>query len=724
MSDTKRLSRRAFGALAAAAPAAAFVQQSAQQQSGNAPNPNTAAQMEQQMRRPPRPADVPPFDLPIEFHRADLPLKAEPFPMGQVKVTGGIYKDAEEWNRGYLSRLSADRLLYNFRENAGFDTKGAKPLADMSAQRVSSWEHPNDGTRATELRGHFTGHSLSALAQMAANGDADAKAKGDYMVAELAKVQEKLGGGYLSAFPMDLFDRLDELSGKPRDPNAPRDTTGKGMPWAPFYTIHKIFAGMLDQYTLAGNNQALTVAKGMGDWADKWTASKTPEHMQEILEDEYGGMAESLYNLAAITNEPRYAVAGDRFTKKWFFNMMGMHQDSLHRNPHGQPMHVNTHIPQVIGAARRYEISGDRRFEDVAEFFWTSVVNGRSFVTTGTSNGETWNKEPGRIASDLRETRTSATEECCCSYNMLKLTRHLYSWTADPRYFDYYERSLLNMRIGTIHPQTGYTQYYLSLVPGAYKSFNSEDNSFWCCTGSGVEEYSKLNDSIYWRDAKGVYVNLFLPSELNWKEKGFHLRQDTKFPEQQSTTLTVTADRPVQMAVRLRVPSWLQDGPSVKINGRPLEATAAPGSYLEINRQWKTGDKIEMELPMRLTAEATPDDPKLQAFLYGPLVLAGDFGSEGLTPQMLVGQNAPRVSWPRPTTQNAPAEYQSPNFNRIPPLPPVNFTLKAGGAEPSSWIKPGGKPLTFEVSGQGRTITLMPVNSIFDRRYVVYWEMS
>jgi DUF1680 family protein len=720
--SSKRLSRRMFGALAAATPAAL-----AQQQTGNpagAPNPNTAIQQEQQQRRAPqRPPDVQPFDLPVQFQRADVALKIEPFPMRQVQVTGGVYKDAAEWNRGYLNRLTADRLLYNFRENAGLDTKGAKPLADMEAQRVSSWEHPNDGTRATELRGHFTGHALSALAQLAANGDADAKAKGDYMIAELAKVQAKLGGGYLSAFPMDLFDRLDALSGKPFTP-APGSVRQPGMPWAPFYTIHKIFAGVLDQYQLAGNAQALKIAEGMGEWADNWTASKTPEHMQQILEDEYGGMAESLYNLAAITNNPRWAVAGDRFTKKWFFNMMGMHNDSLHRSPRGIPMHVNTHIPQVIGAARRYEISGDRRFEDVAEFFWSSVVNGRSFVTTGTSNGESWNKEPGRIAADLKETNTSATEECCCSYNMLKLARHLYSWTGDPRYFDYYERSLLNMRIGTIHPETGYTQYYLSLVPGAYKTYNSEDNSFWCCTGTGVEEYSKLNDSIYWRDAEGMYVNLFIPSELHWAEKGLRLRQETNFPEQQSTALIVTAEKQVQMSLRLRIPSWLKSGPMVKLNGRPLDATAAPGSYLAINRTWKTGDRVEMELPMQLTVEATPDDPTLQAFLYGPLVLAGDFGAEGLTKDMLVGPNSPRVRWPRPDGAPAPNPNQNPNAARMAPLPPVDFTLKAGGKDPGSWIKPAGKPLIFQVAGQNRNITLSPINSIFDKRYVVYWQVS
>ena len=706
---SKKVTRRGFGA-ALAATGAAFAQSQQPIQTGSATPPPRAQQPRYQ-----RPPDVPPFDKPIEFARADQALKAEPFPMSQVTVTGGIYKEVAEWNRGYMNRLAADRLLYNFRANAGLPTGDAKPLYEPDAHGQGvSWEHPADGTRATELRGHFTGHFLSALAQLAASGDKEAKAKGDYMVAEMAKVQEKLGGGYLSAFPMELFDRLDRLSGKPRDPSAPRDNSGQGLPWAPFYTIHKIFAGMLDQYRLAGNQQALQVAKGMGDWVDAWTASKTLEHMQQILEDEYGGMAESLYNLAAITNEPKYAIAGDRFTKKWFFNMLGMREDLLHRNPHdGGRMHVNTHIPQVIGAARRYEISGDMRFHDVADYFFHEVVDARSFVTTGTSNGESWNTEPRQLAKDLRSGGTS-TEECCCSYNMLKLARHLYGWSADPRYFDYYERSLLNMRIGTIQPKTGHTQYYLSLVPGAYKTFNSEDNSFWCCTGTGVEEYSKLNDSIYWRDADGVFVNLFIPSELNWAEKRFRLRQITNFPEQQGTAITVSADKPVKMAVRLRIPSWLHSGPAVKINGTTLEATASPGSYLAINRTWKNGDKIEMELPMRLTVEKMPDDATMQAFLYGPLVLAGEFGGDGLTEALTTGINSPRVVRP-----NAPARAGSTA------LPALDVpTLKPAGPDPSTWIKPADKPLTFRTVGQSRDLTLVPINSLFGQRYVVYWTVA
>lgn len=667
-----RTTRRSFVALAAAAPVAA--------------QQTTTAAPQAQPRRQGPPPEVPPFDATLEFRRKDVAAKVEPFPLTQVRVTGGIYKDAQEWNRGYMQRLAADRLLYNFRQNAGLPAGPAEPLG--------GWEAPADGKRGTELRGHFTGHFLTAAAQLyASTGDQEAKAKGDSMVAELAKVQEKLGGGYLSAFPHELFDRLDALSGKPRPPQDQPQ-----LPWAPFYTIHKIMAGMLDMHTLAGNQQALKVAEGMADWADRWSASKTEAHMQEILNVEYGGIGETLYNLAAVTKNDQWAKAGDRFHKKRFLNPLGMRRDEL------RGLHVNTHIPQVIAAAKRYELSGDMRFRDVSDFFWWEVVTARSYVTTGTSNSEGWQAQPRQLAAELRNNPGTATAECCCAYNMMKLTRHLYGWTGEPGYFDYYERSLLNHRIGTILPEKGYTQYYLSLKPGAWKTFNTEDKSFWCCTGTGVEEYSKLNDSIYWRDAQGLYVNLFIPSELNWEEKGFRLRQETKFPDQQSTALVVTAARPGTMAIRVRVPAWLRSAPTVKVNGRALEASAAPGSYLTLSRAWKAGDRIEMELPMQLSAESTPDDSGMQAFLYGPLVLAGDLGAEGLEERRVIGPSAP------PMRANA--------------VPPIEVpTFRATGSEVSSWIKAEG-PMRFRTTGQKRDVTLVPLNSLFGKRYSVYWQVG
>jgi DUF1680 family protein len=577
---------------------------------------------------------APPFEAPLEFRRSNVPLKVQPFPLKQVQLGQGIFHDAAEWNRGYMDRLAADRLVHNFRLNAGLAS---------NATPFGGWEEPKG-----ELRGHFTGHYLSACALNPAM-----KAKGDQLVADLAQCQKGLGGEYLSAFPLEFWDRLD----------------ARTKVWAPFYTIHKIMAGMYDMHTLAGNPQALEVLIGMATWADKWTASKSEAHMQEILQTEYGGMNEVLYNLAALTGDNKWASVGDRFTKKVFFNPLASRKDEL------QGLHVNTHIPQVIGAARRYEISGDMRFHDVADYFWYEVTGARAYVTGGTSNGEGWLTPPRQLAAELK--RSTATAECCCAYNMLKLTRHLYSWTGDPRYFDYYERVLLNHRIGTILPDKGVTQYYLSLTPGTWKTFNTEDQSFWCCTGTGVEEYSKLQDSIYWHDDAGLFVNLFIASELDWPEKRMRVRQETKFPDSPATTLTFTMNAPTPMDLRLRVPAWLTSEPVVRVNGVALETSATPGSYLTIKRTWHNNDKVVMELPITMHTEAMPDDATMVAMMNGPLVLAADLGTEGLTPDMLVGSNVPRI-------KNVPA-IEMPSLN----------SRKA-----------------------------VPLNSIFGSRYSVYWKAT
>ncbi len=676
---SEQMGRRRFAALLSSAGALApsvLAQQAEHEPAGQlpppppqnkparkAPNPNTS-----HPRRGTLP-EMPPFEETITFTRAEIPAKVRPFSMTQVRIVGGPYKQAEEWNRGYMQRLGADRLVRNFQLNAGIPSS-AKPLG--------GWETDVPG-RAGELRGHFTGHYLSAASLLyASTGDQQIKAKGAEMVDALAKCQQRLSGGYLSAFPTSWFDRLDA-----RQPV-----------WAPFYTIHKIMAGMIDQYQLAGNKQALEVVQGMAEWTDNWTASKSEAHMQQILETEFGGMAEVLYNLAAIANDDRWARTGDRFTKKRVFNPLAMQRDEL------RGLHVNTHIPQIIGAARRYEISGDMRFHDVASFFFYTVSTGRTYVTGGTSNDEGWLAQPRLLAAELKQ--GIATAECCCAYNMLKLSRHLYSWTANPRLFDYYERIQLNHRIGTIHPEIGHTQYYLSLTPGAWKTFNTEDNSFWCCTGTGVEEYSKLNDSIYWQDDHGVFVNLFIPSELNWTEKGFRLRQDTGFPEQASTRLRIAVDAPTRLSLRLRVPSWLTSSPTVKLNGKLLDASAEPGSYLTITRVWKTGDEVEMNLPMHLHIESMPDDKHMQAILYGPLVLAGDLGNRGLTPELVTGPNAPEL-------------------DRLPIDVP---TFRAGGNDPATWIKPADQPLAFRTSGQQTDVSLVPLNSLFEKRYSVYWQVT
>ena len=463
----------------------------------------------------------------------------------------GVFQRAQDSNRQFLLDQSPDRLLHVFRVNAGIPS---------NAEPLGGWEKPD-----CELRGHFVGHYLSACALMyTATGENEFKSRGEYLVAELAKCQSKLQGGYLSAFPTEYFDRL----------NARKKI------WAPFYTIHKIMAGLLDVNGHTGSSQALDVLTGMAGWTGKYTGSMSEDHLQMVLDTEYGGMNDLLYKLMFFTGDPRFAVIGDRFTKKRFFNPLALRRDEL------RGLHVNTHIPQVIGAAQRYEISGDQRFRDVAEYFWQEVVNTRTYVTGGTSNNEGWLVGPNKLAAELQ--LGDATNECCCAYNMLKLTRQLYLWTGDPHYFDYYERVLLNHRLGTIN-EHGQTQYYLGIVqePGELSPQNT--------IASGAarhwrEEFSKLASAIYFHDDDGLFVNLFIASELNWRDKGLRVRQETKFPEEAAATFIIDVDKPMSLSLRLRIPSWLSSSPSVSINGKPSEVRQHR-QLSAIKRTWIEGDR-------------------------------------------------------------------------------------------------------------------------------------
>jgi hypothetical protein len=606
-----------------------------------------------------------PFEGQIEFKRNDVPLKVQPFPMTHVRLLPGVFQQAQEANRKFLYEQTPDRLLHVFRLNAGLAS---------SAAPLGGWEKPD-----CELRGHFVGHYLSACALgYSSSGDKELKARGDFLVAELAKCQQHLQGGYLSAFPTEYFDRL----------------AARQKVWAPFYTVHKIMAGMLDMHQHCGNAQALTVLNGMAEWAGGWSGALSEAQMQMVLDTEYGGIGETLYNLTAFTGDARYAKTADRFTKKRFFNPLALRRDEL------RGLHVNTHIPQVIAAAQRYEISDDRRFRDVAEYFWQAVVGTRTYVTAGTSNNEGWLVGPNQLAAEL--TLGDATNECCCSYNMLKLTRKLYQWTGDPRLFDYYERALLNHRLGTINDE-GQTQYYLGVVPGSWRAFATKFDSFWCCTGTGTEEYAKLNDSIYFHDQEGIYVNLFIASELNWPERGFSLRQQTAFPDQAGTVFTVDAAEPVHLTLRVRVPAWVAANAAVKINGKQNDVTAAPGSYLAIARVWNKGDRVEIALPMALHSEAMPDDQSLRAILYGPLVLAGKLGRDGLTRDLQLGPEGPELKKATP--------IQIPEFS-------------ASQKRLDEWIKPADQPMTFQTSGQKMDVSMQPFFRLNDERYSLYWRVT
>lgn len=597
---------------------------------------------------------------------ADRPGVARPFDIASVRLLPGQFLDATEVNRRYLLGLEPDRLLHMFRLTAGLPSNAA-PLG--------GWEAPDN-----ELRGHFVGHYLSACALMGASrGDAETRDRGVAIVGELAKCQKALGSGYLSAFPEEVFDRL--RAGKPA--------------WAPFYTVHKIMAGLLDTYELSGDQQSLDVLKGMVRWTAGWTGPLGEEQMARILEREYGGMNELLYNLAGVTAENSYMDLAHRFDHERIFEPLALGRDSL------KGLHVNTTIPKIIGAARRYELTGEPRYHEVADYFWTEVTGRRSYCTGGTSNGENWNAEPGIISTELGP----ETEECCPTYNMLKLTRHVFQWTADPRAADYYERALFNGILGTQHPADGDKLYYVPLASGYWKLFGTPLQDFWCCTGTGAESFSKLGDSIYFHDDTGVFVNLFIASRLNWAEKGVRITQQTRFPEEDTTSLTVECARPTRMAVRIRIPYWATRGGTASLNGKQLEAFAAPSSYLVIDRTWRTGDTVRISLPMQLHVEATPDDASVQAIMFGPIVLAGRLGTEGLTA----------------TTLRAPPTKP----RMVPEFPPNSAvaapTLSTRGIGSDSWVSRIG-PLEFRTTGQKQDVVLVPFYKIMDERYAVYWK--
>jgi DUF1680 family protein len=593
--------------------------------------------------------------------RDKVAWKVRPFPMKQVRLGDGPCKQAMEADRRYLHSLPPDRLLHTFRMNAGMPS---------SAQPLGGWEAPD-----CELRGHYAGgHYLSAVALMyAGTGDEDLKSNANTVVAELAHCQSELKSGYLSAFPLEFFDRLRE----------------REKVWAPFYTIHKIMAGLLDMYVYCDNEQALDMVEKMAGWTAGYTGSLSYEHMQRVLGTEYGGMGETLANLYAITGKEHYLEVAQRFDKKQFFDPLAAHRDEL------KGLHANTHIPQVLAAARLYELTGDRRYRDIAEYFWDEVVSERSYCTGGTSNHESWNTDPGKLAAEL----SADTTEDCCAYNMMKLTRHLFGWSADARLMDYYERLMFNHRLGTINPEDGTMMYYLPLASGYWKTFGHPLDAFWCCTGTGSEEYAKLTDTIYFHDEDSLYVNLYIASQLEWPDKGLGIRQETHFPEQPGTTITIAAKHPVQMTINLRIPFWTQGG-NVTINGAKVPAFASPSSYLSLNRLWNPGDVIHLSLTMDLHINSMPDDETLQAVMYGPLVLAGRF--DAVSKEMQYGDYAPKATAPVGTPD-----------------------IIADSGKPTAWVEADPRqPLTFRTVGQPQPTTMVPLYKVIHERYAVYWKVK
>jgi len=594
-----------------------------------------------------------------------IEIKAKPFDLKQVRLLDGPFKEAMERDAEYLRGLEPDRLLHNFRVNAGIPS---------SAEPLGGWEKPD-----VELRGHTVGHFLSACALMyASTGNEELKAKADRMVAELERCQDALGpNGYLSAFPEEFIDRVEATE----------------RVWAPYYTLHKILAGLLDMYIHCGNTQALDVAERMAGWVKMRTDRLDEEHMQRMLDrTEQGGMNDVLSNLYAATGKTEYLELARRFDQKSYTDPLSHYRDEL------KGLHVNSFIPNMIGTAREYELTGGPALRRIATFFWDQVTSARSYATGGTSNDEAWRTEPYKMASELGPD----SHESCCTYNMLKLTRHLFGWSADPHYADYYERALFNGILPTQNPEDGMMMYYVPMASGLFKTFMTPRRSFWCCTGTGMENHAKYGDSIYFHDDERLYVNLFIASELTWGERGVWIRQVTNFPEQEKTFLVINVNRPVELTIHIRIPYWVGKEGYVEINGLKLETFSSPGSFLALKRKWKNGDRIDVFLPMKLHLHPMPDDPNLAAIMYGPLVLAGQLGKVELPREEIYGKYGPTVE---PVA--------------VPSFSPASDEL-------DSWIRPvDGEPLTFRTEGAGQPedVTLVPFYRLFGQRYAVYWNI-
>lgn len=598
-----------------------------------------------------------------------IPLRAKAFDLGAVRVLPGRVHDNIRRDSAWMTNISARRMLHSFRNNAGVFA-GVEGGYE-SVKKYGGWESLD-----CDLRGHTTGHLMSAYGLMfAATGDSLFKHKGDSLVAGLAEVQAALGpSGYVSAFPEQLINR---------------NLKGQGV-WAPWYTLHKIMSGLIDQYLYADNSQALEVAVKMGDWAYDKLHRQPEETRQLMLRNEFGGMNEAFYNLYAVTGDQRYKEMGDYF----YHNAV---LDPLKDGNYDMgTKHTNTFIPKLIGLTRNYELTGDTTSARMAGDFWHTMTGHHCFAT-----GECSQKEHFFDPAKMSKFLNGYTGETCCTYNMLKLSKHLFCQNADPAVADYYERALYNHILAQQDTQTGMVCYFLPLLSGAYKVYSTPEQSFWCCVGSGFESQSKYAESIYFHGDDELFVNLFIPSELDWSDKGMKLRQETDFPSSETATFHIENAPAHDLTLALRYPGW-SGKPVVKVNGKKVAVKGKPSSYIKLKRRWKTGDTVEVTYPMQLHLEATPDDASRAALMYGPIVLAGDLGTDGM--------EAP-APFSDPTVRN---DYYTYDYH-------IPEGLNTSLDKDLSKIKRTGKDLEF-ATPDGRIIR--PLYDTNHTRYVVYWNIK
>lgn len=606
------------------------------------------------------------FDGKMKKHDV-VAFRAKAFPLNDVRLLPSRFRDNLERDSAWMVSLPVASLVHSFRTTAG--VQAGREGGYMTVKKLGGWESLD-----CELRGHAIGHLTSAFALMyAATGENIFKQKGDSIITVLKEVQAAHGTGYLSAYPERLIDR---------------NLAGKSV-WAPWYTLHKILSGLIDQYLYAENEDALKIAEGMGDWAYKKLQGIGEEQRAKMLRNEFGGINEAFYNLYAVTGNENY-----RWLARFFYHN-GVMDPLKQGNSDLGTMHTNTFIPKTLAEARNYELSGDEDSRRLTEFFYDIMLRDHTFVTGCSSD-----KEHYFPVKDFAKHLSGYTGETCCTYNMLKLARHLFCRTADESIADYYERALLNQILGQQDPQTGMVHYFQPMLSGSYKVYSTPWNSFWCCVGSGFENHAKYAEAVYYHNGDELLVNLFIPTVLSWKDKGISITQRTDFPKSETTSLTVSGNG--KFTMKLRYPSWSGKA-VVKVNGKKV-ATGKAGSYITIARNWKDGDKVEATFPMSVRAETAHGDASRVALLYGPVVLAGELGTEGM-------QSPAPFSDPKKYN-----DYYTYNYN-IPDGLPTSLAIDL--KNPSRSLQKTGEPLVFKTAGG---VTVSPLYDLHRQRYVVYWN--
>jgi DUF1680 family protein len=610
------------------------------------------------------------------------PQKLQSFPLSSVRLLDSPFLQAQQTDMNYILALDPDRLLAPYRTEAGIDHP-AKPYGN--------WEN-------TGLNGHIGGHYLTALALMyASNGNAAVEKRLNYMIDQLEICQQKNGNGYLGGIPGGKAMWQEIAQGKIEAENF--SLNGK---WVPWYNIHKLYAGLRDAYLLTGNQKAREMLIKLTDWSLNLVANLSDEQIQEMLRSEHGGMNEVFADVAAITGEEKYLQLARQFSDERILNPLLSGKDAL------TGLHANTQIPKVIGYKRIAEVGGDASWAQAADFFWKTVVDNRTASIGGNSVREHFH--PTDNYSSMIESREGP--ETCNTYNMLKLSKQLFLDSASADYIGYYERAMYNHILSSQHPEKGGFVYFTPMRPRHYRVYSQAEQNFWCCVGSGLENHGKYGELIYAHNNKDIFVNLFIPSKLSWKEKGISLEQLTTFPYEEASKIKLTLKKPQQFALNIRKPEWVKaEGLKVRVNNKEVKIKNASSGYLTVERKWKSGDEVTISLPMQTKAEFLPDQSPWVSFVHGPIVLAAVTDTTDLQGLFADSSRMGHIATgPLYPIEEAPLLVAA-NKNVVSALVPVK-----------------DKPMTFKLSGiypeASKQLELVPFFQVHDARYMVYWPVA